>query len=306
MSREQRTQLDAMVRRPIPTSPLPIEQMRAGFAALMAMMRVPEQVRTGPTIRGGRPAVVVEPGGAARPGTILYFHGGSFMLGSPQTAMSVTANLVVRTGIRAVSLDYRLAPEHPFPAGLEDALAAYRGLLDEGIDPASIAFAGESAGGGIAIGACLMARDAGLPLPAVVVTFSAGLDATRSGASMQTKEGLDPFFTRDSLMATSELYLGGQDPQQPLLSPAVCADLTGFPPLLLQVGTNEVLLDDSRSAHATRVSTSSSTSRRACHTSTSPSQACWTRPTRPSTGPPCSSPSTSPGTTSGIRRDLIH
>ena len=105
--------------------------------------------------------------------------------------------------------------------------------------------AGDSAGGGIAVGACLMARDAGLPLPAVAVTFSAGLDATRTGRSMETKEGIDPFFTRDSLRSTSGMYLAGQDPGQPLLSPAVCADMTGFPPLLLQVGTNEVLLDDS-------------------------------------------------------------
>ena len=245
MSREQRMRVDAMVRGPIPTGPRPIEEMRAGFAALMAMMRVPEQVRSSPVTLGGRPGVLVESEQAGRPGTILYFHGGSFTLGSPETAMSLTANLVVRTGMRAFSLDYRLAPEHPFPAGLEDALAAYRDLLDAGNDPESIAFAGDSAGGGIAVGTCLMARDAGLPLPAVAVTFSAGLDATRTGASMKTKEGIDPFFTRDSLRSTSGMYLAGQDPRQPLLSPAVCADMTGFPPLLLQVGTNEVLLDDS-------------------------------------------------------------
>ena len=101
------------------------------------------------------------------------------------------------------------------------------------------AFAGDSAGGGIAVGTCLTARDAGLPLPAVAVTFSAGLDATRTGASLKTKEGIDPFFSRDTLRSTSGMYLAGQDPRQPLLSPAVCADMTGFPPLLLQVGTND-------------------------------------------------------------------
>ena len=194
--------------------------MRAGFVALMAMMRVPEQVRSRTVTLGGRPAVLVEPERAGRAGTILYFHGGSFTLGSPETAMSLTANLVVRTGMRAYSLDYRLAPEHPFPAGLEDALAAYRDLLDAGHAADSIAFAGDSAGGGIVVGTCLMARDVGLPLPAVAVTFSAGLDATRTGASMKTKEGIDPFFTRDSLRSTSAMYLAEQDPRQPLLSPA--------------------------------------------------------------------------------------
>ena len=117
MSREQRMRVDAMVRRPIPTGPRPIEEMRAGFAALMAMMCVPEQVRSSPVTLGGRPGVLVESEQAGRPGTILYFHGGSFTLGSPETAMSLTANLVVRTGMRAFSLDYRLAPEHPFRTG---------------------------------------------------------------------------------------------------------------------------------------------------------------------------------------------
>ncbi len=244
MSREQRRQVDALVRHPIQPGDDSVEELRAGFATLMSAMEVPGTVRTSVTELGGQRAVRVEPE-SARPGTILYFHGGSFVVGSPETAMSVTANLVARSGVPAISLDYRLAPEHPFPAGLEDALAAYRELLDEGVSPSSIAFAGESAGGGIAICACLMSREAGLPLPAAVVTFSAGLDASRTGESMLTKEGIDPFFTRESLQRTSAMYVGAEDPLQPLLSPAVCADLTGFPPLLLQVGTNEVLLDDS-------------------------------------------------------------
>ncbi|KAI7260398.1 hypothetical protein KC345_g10080 [Hortaea werneckii] len=245
MSREQRKAVDAMLRRPQPSNPQTVGEMRANFANMMAMMKIPADVRTTPTTLGNRPAVLVEPGQAARPGTILYFHGGSYVVGSPETAMSLTANLVSRTSIRSVSLDYRLAPEHPFPAALDDALAAYRELLDNGAGAASIVFAGDSAGGGIAVSACLMARAAGLPMPAAVVAFSPGLDKTHSGASIDSKAGIDPFFTRESFVPTDAMYLAGQDPNQELLSPARFADLSGFPPLLLQAGTNEVLLDDS-------------------------------------------------------------
>ena len=167
------------------------------------------------------------------------------MFGSPETALQLTANLVARTGFRAFSLDYRLAPEHPFPAGADDALSAYRALLDSGEDPSAIAFAGDSAGGGHAVTTCLAARDAGLPVPAAIVAFSPGLDYTRTGASIDAKDGIDPILTRETLRYTGAMYLAGQDPRQPLLSPATRADLTGFPPLLLQAGTNEVLLDDS-------------------------------------------------------------
>ncbi|MEV4114991.1 alpha/beta hydrolase [Nonomuraea sp. NPDC049695] len=224
---------------------MPVERMREGFAAFMAAFPIPDGVRRTPAGLAGRPALLVEPEGDARPGTILYFHGGSFSLGSPQTAMVLTASLVERTGVRAISLDYRLAPEHPFPAAIEDCVAAFRSLLESGIDPASILFAGDSAGGGLTVTTCLAARDAGLPMPAAIAAFSPGLDHTRSGATMSTKEGIDPFFTREGMGRTGEMYLAGQDPNQPLLAPAVHADLTGFPPILLQAGTNELLLDDS-------------------------------------------------------------
>ena len=246
MTRNQRHALDTMLHgAPEASEPESLDLMRQGFAAMMATFPVPAAVRRTPTAVAERPALLVEAEGATRPGTILYFHGGSFVLGSPETAIALTANLVRRTGVRAVSLDYRLAPEHPFPAAIEDCVAAFRALLDSGIDPASIVFAGDSAGGGLTVTTCLAARDAGLPMPAAILAFSAGLDHTRTGATMSTKEGIDPFFTRDAMRRTGELYLGGQDPDQPLLSPAVHADLTGFPPILLQVGTNELLLDDS-------------------------------------------------------------
>lgn len=250
MSREQRAAIDAMLRQPRSEEsrsdePRSVEEMRAWFRAMMAEMIVPEGIRTTATALGPRPALLVEPVGGPRAGTILYFHGGAYVFGSPHTALSLTGNLVARTGFRALSLDYRLAPEHPYPAAIEDALSAYRALLDGGEDPSAIAFAGDSAGGGLTVTTCLAARDAGLPMPAAIVAFSPGLDATRTGESMDTRAGLDPYFTRESLGHTGAMYLAGQDPHHPMLSPAVLADLTGLPPMLLQAGTNEMLLDDS-------------------------------------------------------------
>jgi acetyl esterase/lipase len=245
MSKEQRAQVDAMLRQPRPEAPQSVEALRAGFKALMAQMIVPDDIRTTQTTLGSRPALHVEPDNTPRAGTILYFHGGGWVSGSPETALSLTGHLVARTGFRAYSLDYRLAPEHPFPAAIEDTLSAYRALLDSGQDPSAIVFAGDSAGGGLTVTTCLAASDAGCPLPAAIVALSPDLDATGTGESMDTKEGIDPILTRDSVKHAGAMYLAGADPHQSLLSPAVLADLTGFPPMLIQVGTNEILLDDS-------------------------------------------------------------
>jgi monoterpene epsilon-lactone hydrolase len=245
MSTEQRAQVDAMLRQPRSEGPRSVEALRAGFKALMARMIVPDSIRTTQTTLGNRPALHVEPDNGPRAGTILYFHGGGWVYGSPESVLSLTGHLVAKTGVGAYSVDYRLAPEHPFPAAIDDTLSAYRALLDSGQDPSTIVFAGDSAGGGLTVTTCLAARDAGLPLPAAIVTFSPGLDATRTGESMHTKEDIDPILTRESVEHTGAMYLAGQDPHQPMLSPAVLADLTGFPPMLIQVGTNEIMLDDS-------------------------------------------------------------
>ena len=246
MSIVQRERLDAQLRGTGLGSEQSVVEMRENFAKLMNALPVPEGIRVHETFLSGRPALRISSDTGADSGTLLYLHGGSHVVGSPRTALGLTAGLVVRTGIPSISLDYRLAPEHPFPADVEDVVAAYQELLAQGRPPESIAFAGDSAGGGLTITGALAARDAGLPMPAAIVAFSPGVDATRTGDSMVTKTDADPLLDRAILDRVSSFYIVDQDRRTPLLSPAVAADLTGLPPLLVQVGTNEMLLDDAR------------------------------------------------------------
>ena len=148
-----------------------------------------------------------------------------------------------RTDARVFSVDYRLAPEHPFPAAVDDALAAYEALLQGGTTPSDIVFAGESAGGGLAIATLVNSRDHELPQPAAAFVMSPYADLTLAGGTMETKGEFDPLLSRESLAARVPDYTAGQDPALSLISP-IFADLTGLPPLIIQAGTHEVLLDD--------------------------------------------------------------
>jgi monoterpene epsilon-lactone hydrolase len=148
-----------------------------------------------------------------------------------------------RTQAKVISVDYRLAPEHPYPAAVDDAVAAYEALLQTGIDPSDIAFAGESAGGGLAVATMVNARDHGLPLPAAAFAMSPYVDLTLAGATMETRRKLDPLRSAEALQARVTDYTAGQDPALGLISP-VFADLSGLPPLIIQAGSHEVLLDD--------------------------------------------------------------
>jgi len=174
MSRAQRQALDAKLRAFTPVFDADQTQQdrldaiagaRAGFAAIMSTMQVPTGFSSEDVELGAIRTLKIEPTHNARPGIILYFHGGSFIAGSPETAIGLTAELVVRSGYTAYSVDYALAPEHPFPAGIDDTTAAYRALLEAGNDPSSIAFAGDSAGGGLTITTLIRARQQGLPMP---------------------------------------------------------------------------------------------------------------------------------------------
>ncbi|MDX3410276.1 alpha/beta hydrolase [Streptomyces sp. ME02-6977A] len=243
MSRHQRDALDALLRSaPRAETPPTPEEQREGFAAALTRP-APDGVVSRRTVLGGRPALELDPDTASGPGRLLYLHGGGYLAGSPDTHAGLAGELARRAGLRAVSVDYRLAPEHPFPAAVDDGLAAYRELLSTGTDPQDLVLAGDSAGGGLGIATLLAAREAGLPQPAAVALFSPWVDLTLTGGSIRSKEGADPIFTEADVRAYADLYVGTGDRAAPLASP-VFADLAGLPPLLVQAGANEVLLDD--------------------------------------------------------------
>ena len=204
---------------------------------------LPPGVRVEPTTLGGVPAERITVDGAARPCVFLHLHGGGYVMGDPPGSRGFTTALALSARVEVVSLDYRLAPSHPFPAAVDDAVAGYAALLDGGVPPERIAIGGESAGGGLTIAALVAARDAGLPMPARAVAMSPWADLTCGGASYVSRAGRDPLLTRGVLLDMATEYLAGAPASAPLASP-VAADLTGLPPLLIQVGADEVLLDD--------------------------------------------------------------
>lgn len=192
----------------------------------------------------GVPGEWAEPAfGAAPEVTCLYLHGGAFIACSARTHRPITGGLAVR-GVRVFAPNYRLAPEYPYPAALDDALSAWWALLDHGIDPARAALAGDSAGGGLALSLCLRARDEGLPLPARIVLFSPWTDLTGSGRSAVENDRSDPLIAGAKVGEGARVYLAGIDPRTPYASP-LFGDLAGLPPMLIHVGEREVLRDDS-------------------------------------------------------------
>jgi len=204
---------------------------------------LPEGTRTAAVVADGVPGEWVEgPGGSAR-ATILYLHGGGYTVGSIRTHRALVARLAAATGARALVIDYRLAPEHPFPAAVDDAVTAYRWLVESGVAPSGIVVAGDSAGGGLTVALLVALRDAGDPLPAAAVCISPWVDLACTGDSMATRAAADPMVQRAPLLSMAEAYLAGRDARTPLASP-LYADLRGLPPLLVHVGTAETLLDD--------------------------------------------------------------
>jgi epsilon-lactone hydrolase len=196
-----------------------------------------------PAALGGVPTAEITIDGIAPRHVVLYFHGGVYVIGDAFLAADLASQVGRRTRAKVISVDYRLAPEHPYPAAVDDALAAYEALLHNGIAPLDIAFAGESAGGGLAVATLVNARDHGLPLPAAALVMSPYADLTLTGTTMDTKREADPLFTPDAFPARVADYTAGHDPALGLISP-IFAELSGLPPLIIQAGTHELLLDD--------------------------------------------------------------
>lgn len=223
-----------------------VDQRRAMMNAAAAASHLPRGIDVAATEAGGVPAEWIRAEGGREERTILYLHGGGYVIGSLASHRQMVAYIARAAKARVLSVAYRLAPEHPFPAAVDDAVAAYRWLLEQdGASPGGIAIAGDSAGGGLTVATLLALRDGGDALPAVGICISPWVDLTCSSATYVTKAFTDPMIPREEIKEFAALYLGGQDPKTPLASP-VFADLTGLPPLLIQVGTEEVLLDDSR------------------------------------------------------------
>lgn len=232
---------------PIVNGDAPAAQRRARLLRTIRLTRLPlppcTQIEAA-TFRGVPGEWV---GNARTPAqrTVLYLHGGAYALGSPQVYRELTAQIARRWRARVAAIDYRLAPEHPFPAAAEDVFAAYRALLEQGIPAQQIVIAGDSAGGGLALACALQARDSGLPLPAALVLFSPWTDLAVTGRSAQDNAQRDDMLRPDRLRIAGADYLAGASAQTALASP-LNADLHGLPRTLIQATDTEILLDDAR------------------------------------------------------------
>lgn len=219
------------------------EVLRARLDKLADFLPKPDDMQSETVMAGRVSGDFITAPGIDPSRTLLYLHGGGYVIGSVDTHRILTHDLSRAADARVLSLEYSLAPEAPFPAGVDDAVAAYKWLLDGGTPANKIALAGDSAGGGLVIAALLAARDQGLPMPAAGVCFSPWIDMEGLGDSMTSRAEADPLITREGLLWYADLYVAGGDPRDPLINP-LYADMVGLPPLYIQVGDAETLLDD--------------------------------------------------------------
>jgi monoterpene epsilon-lactone hydrolase len=220
-----------------------LDQIRRGFEEMLTQFPPAPGVEFKEETVGGIPAVWCIPSDAVKGRTLLYLHGGGYVVGSANAYRLFVSHLATRLKARVLVPEYRLAPENPFPAAFEDAVAAYRWLLNQGIAPQSLAIAGDSCGGGLTIATLATARDAGLPMPAGAFVISPWVDLEVTGESGISKAKEDNVLEVAALQGMAGAYLGATSPRTPSASP-LYANLAGLPPLLIQVGSSEILLDD--------------------------------------------------------------
>ena len=240
------SQLEAVIElladRDRPENPT-VQESRDGFERLASYVGSKTPASIQDVVANGVAGEMVLADGVEAEGTTLYLHGGGYVIGSPATHRELACRLSAASGSSVLVTDYRLAPEHPFPAPVEDAVSAYRWLLDQGHGPSELSIAGDSAGGGLTVATLVSLKDQGLPLPSCGVCLSPWVDMEGIGESMSSRANADPMVQRQGLVAMAGTYLNGADPRSPLAAP-LYADLTGLPPLLIQVGTRETLYDD--------------------------------------------------------------
>ncbi len=224
------------------------DELRRSMLSSVGGMRLPDDVTIEPVDAGGVPGEWTRIPGIATDAVLLYLHGGGYVIGSPVTHRNLCATIASGAGIPVLSLDYRLAPEHPHPAAVTDATAAYSWLLEQGFLPSRIAIAGDSAGGGLTIATLVKLRDDGVAQPAAAVAISPWVDIAMTGESMVEFADLDPIVEPVGLGRMADWFIDGGDKTDPLASP-IYADLHGLAPVLIHVGAVETLLDDSRRLH---------------------------------------------------------
>lgn len=222
-----------------------VNDLRKGLDKMVAMMPLPDDGIYESIDAGGVPAEWISVPGAGKEQVVLYLHGGGYISGSIASHRELLTRLARETGRYVLAIDYRLAPENPFPAALEDSVKAYRWLVsDQQINPTNIAIAGDSAGGGLTLATLLKLKADGILLPQAAVCLSPWTDLAMTGDSITTKAADDPFIAAQGAVKIAPFYINGDDPQNPLISP-LYGDLVGLPPLLIHVGSRECLLDDS-------------------------------------------------------------
>lgn len=223
-------------------TPLALAVRRSRFEERARLVPIPATLSVIPRDFGGVRCDVLTPPGASEAPTMLYLHGGAYCLGSPRSHRELIGRIAHAAGMKAVAPDYRLAPEHPFPAALDDAMSVYGAILESTGAPPT-ALAGDSAGGGLALALLVALRDRKLPAPRAAAVISPWTDLTLSGASMIQRASLDPYLSPDSLEKSAAAYAGDTSRRDPLISP-LFANLAGLPPLLVEVGSLEILFDD--------------------------------------------------------------